>query len=59
MSKKIRDAQTSKVKIQIVIGDEEVESKTLSLRFYGEQQVINIKANKLIDYLEKLRNEKK
>ena len=59
LSKKIRDAQTSKVKIQIVIGDEEVESKTLSLRFYGEQQVINIKANKLIDYLEKLRNEKK
>lgn len=59
ISKKIRDAQTSKVKIQIVIGDEEIETNNLPLRFYGEIDVIKIEEKNLIDYLSKLRDDKK
>ncbi len=59
MSKKIRDAQVAKAKIQIVIGDEEVKSKTLSLRFYGETKIKTIRENKLVEFLSKLRDEKK
>lgn len=56
INKKIREAQMSKVKIQIVIGDEEVNTKTLSLRFYGKSDIIKIHEDKLLDYLEELKN---
>ncbi|MBD5422938.1 MAG: threonine--tRNA ligase [Mycoplasma sp.] len=59
MSKKIREAQISKTKIQIVIGDEEISTNTLSLRFYGESEVIKVESKNLIDYLLKLTDEKK
>lgn len=59
ISKKIREAQISKAKIQIVIGEEEISTNTLSLRFYGESEVIKIDRDKLVEYLEKLRDEKK
>ena len=35
INKKIREAQIAKTKIQIVIGDEEVQTQMLALRFYG------------------------
>ncbi|XFA98874.1 threonine--tRNA ligase [Candidatus Izemoplasma sp. B36] len=40
---KIREAQTKKIPYQLVIGDKEVESKTVNFRRYGEQkqEVIN------------------
>ena len=40
---KIREAQTKKIPYQLVIGDKEVETKTVNYRKYGEQkqQVIN------------------
>ncbi len=59
ISKKIREAQIKKTKIQIVIGDEEIASQEISLRFYGQKDIIKIKKIELIDYLIKLRNEKK
>ncbi len=59
MNKKIREAQISKAKIQIVIGDEEIKSKKLSLRFYGETEVIKVESKDLIKYLQILRDEKK
>lgn len=59
INKKIREAQISKVKIQIVIGDEEISSKILSLRFYGENDIVKIEEKNLISYLLKLKNEKK
>ena len=59
ISKKIREAQIKKTKIQIVIGDDEIATNELSLRFYGQKDIINIKKIELIDYLIKLRNEKK
>lgn len=59
ISKKIREAQIKKTKIQIVIGDDEIATNELSLRFYGQKDIIKIKKIELIDYLIKLRNEKK
>ena len=38
LGKKIREAQTSKTKFQIVIGDEEVKTGTINIRAYGEQK---------------------
>ena len=39
LSKKIRDAQISKIPYQIIIGDKEVESNTISVRKFGEEEV--------------------
>ncbi len=36
MGRKIRDAQTEKVKLQLVIGDKEIEEKTVNIREYGQ-----------------------
>lgn len=41
MSKKIRNAQISKVPFQIIIGDDEVKNQKISYRKYGEQNTIN------------------
>lgn len=38
VGKKIRDAQTSKTKWQIVIGDEEIENDTINVRAYGSEK---------------------
>lgn len=59
ISKKIRESQINKTKIQIVIGDDEIATNELSLRFYGQKDIIKIKKIELIEYLIKLRNEKK
>jgi threonyl-tRNA synthetase len=42
LGKKIRDAQTRKIPYQIVIGDNELSSKTISYREYGKQESISI-----------------
>ncbi|MGL5732997.1 MAG: threonine--tRNA ligase [Metamycoplasmataceae bacterium] len=54
MSKKIREAQIMKTKIQIVIGNEEVESKKLSLRFYGSERIELVDRKEIVHYLRKL-----
>lgn len=58
LNKKIREAQISKTKIQIVIGDEEIKTKTFSLRFYGDDKVMKIKNKDILNYLNGLRDEK-
>ncbi|MGL5643854.1 MAG: His/Gly/Thr/Pro-type tRNA ligase C-terminal domain-containing protein, partial [Metamycoplasmataceae bacterium] len=58
MSKKIREAQIMKTKIQIVIGDEEVKSNKLSLRFYGSEKIKLVDRKKIVNYLRKLSLEK-
>ena len=44
LGKKIREAQTSKTKFQIVIGDQEVSNKTINVRAYGskDQEIMTI-----------------
>lgn len=37
LGKKIREAQTSKTKFQIVIGDDEVQNSTINVRAYGSE----------------------
>lgn len=59
VSKKIREAQIAKTKIQIVIGDKEIEDNKLSLRFYGSEKIKIIHKDKVINYLRKLTIEKK
>lgn len=56
INKKIRESQINKVKIQIVIGDEEIRTKILALRFYGKSEIIKVHENELITYLEELKN---
>lgn len=59
INKKIREAQIAKTKIQIVIGDEEVQTQMLALRFYGSEAITKVHQDQLIAYLEKLTYESK
>jgi threonyl-tRNA synthetase len=48
LSKKIRDAQMMKIPYQLVIGDNEVNNKTVSYRKYGEQDSKEIPLNDFV-----------
>ena len=48
LGKKIRDAQTTKTKYQIVIGDEELDKDLINVRKYGEEKQIQMKLNEFI-----------
>lgn len=57
VGKKIRQAQISKIPYQLVIGDEEVESRTLSYREYGSNEVIKVSLEKFIGLVnERIKN---
>ena len=59
MGRKIRDSQTSKVPYQIIIGDKEMETNTLSIRKYGEQKSIDVNTEEFMnEILEDVRNRK-
>lgn len=57
LGKKMRDAQMSKAKLQIVIGDDEISNKTYNVRKYGEQNTIDLSYDELVSLLEKLKSE--
>ena len=42
LSKKIREAQIKKIPYQVIIGDEEVNSKNISYREYGKEESIKL-----------------
>lgn len=52
LPKKIRNAQTSKIPYQIVIGDNEVEQKLISFRKYGETESKTMDLSQFIDSLD-------
>lgn len=53
MGYKIREAQTKKIPYQIVIGDNEIANKELSVRKYGEKKTENIARDEfLLKFLE-------
>ncbi|EFF41725.1 threonine--tRNA ligase [Mycoplasmopsis alligatoris] len=56
LSKKMREAQISKSKYQLILGDKEQESKTISYRKYGEDSTTTTSLEK---FLEMLNNDKK
>jgi len=49
MGYKIREAQTQKIPYQIVIGDNEMEDETLSVRKYGEDKAETIDRNEFLE----------
>lgn len=57
LAKKMREAQMSKAKLQIVIGDNEISNNTYNIRKYGEQSTIDIDFDNLISLLKKLETE--
>lgn len=59
INKKIRDAQIAKSKIQIIIGDKELGTNNLSLRFYGSEKTKKISRKNLFKFLKDLINERK
>ena len=42
LSKKIREAQIKKIPYQVIIGDEEMNSKNISYREYGKEESIKL-----------------
>lgn len=49
LGKKIREAQTSKTKYQIVIGDKEIEDKTINVRAYGQQDQVSMTMKEFLE----------
>ncbi|WP_416373692.1 His/Gly/Thr/Pro-type tRNA ligase C-terminal domain-containing protein [Mycoplasmopsis felis] len=56
LSKKVRDAQTSKSKIQVILGEKERITNTISYRLYGKQETTNISLEEFLLKLIKMRN---
>lgn len=54
LNKKIREAQISKSKFNIIIGDNEIKNKTISFRKYGEEKTTTLKINDFIKMLNNL-----
>ncbi|AGM25211.1 threonine--tRNA ligase [Spiroplasma chrysopicola] len=54
LSYKIRDAQTSKIPYQLVIGDKEVEENVITYRQYGNQEQITLPFDQFIIQLNDL-----
>ncbi|WP_027120454.1 threonine--tRNA ligase [Mycoplasmopsis lipofaciens] len=55
LNKKIRDAQVSKSKFQLIIGEKEMKENTISYREYGKNDTHTISLDEFIDMLNKLR----
>lgn len=49
LGNKIRIHQTSKVKTQIIIGDDEVKNRTVTYRFYGEEESNNLSFDEILN----------
>lgn len=51
MGYKIREAQTQKIPYALVIGDQELEQASISVRHYGEDKAVNMDTNMFVDAL--------
>nr|WP_318033208.1 His/Gly/Thr/Pro-type tRNA ligase C-terminal domain-containing protein [Mycoplasmopsis cynos] len=58
LSKKIREAQMSKSKIQVILGEKERLSKTVSYREYGKEETISLDIESFICFISKLKASK-
>nr|WP_318029001.1 His/Gly/Thr/Pro-type tRNA ligase C-terminal domain-containing protein [Mycoplasmopsis bovis] len=56
LNKKIRNAQVSKSKFQLILGSNEMRSDTVSYREYGKEETTTVSINDFIKLLKKLRN---
>lgn len=55
LNKKIRNAQVSKSKYQLILGSNEIKNKTISYREYGKEETHTLKLDKFIKMLSDLR----
>ncbi|VEU70526.1 threonine--tRNA ligase [Mycoplasmopsis glycophila] len=55
LNKKIREAQMSKSKIQVILGQNEKDKREVSFRKYGEQETQTLPLDEFVLYLHKLR----
>lgn len=55
LNKKIRDAQVSKSKFQVILGSNEIENNTISYREYGKDETTTLSIDEFINKLEVLR----
>jgi threonyl-tRNA synthetase len=53
LSKKIRNAQIQKIPYQLIIGDEELEKRTVTYREYGQQDSHSTTMNQFLEMLSK------
>ncbi len=51
MNKKIRESQMSKIPYQIIIGDKELNDKTISVREYGSEETNTYKVDEFLNIL--------
>ncbi len=58
MGLKTRETQKAKIPYMIVIGDQEIEKQTLSLRAYGEQKTSDYSIEETIEIFQKLNQQK-
>jgi len=54
LSKKIREAQIKKIPYQVVIGEKEIKSKSVTYRQYGKSNETNVSLN---DFIKLLKNQ--
>ncbi|MGY6171921.1 threonine--tRNA ligase [Candidatus Mycoplasma pogonae] len=59
MQKKIREAQISKTKFQLIIGDQEQANNTVTFRLYGSNQNTTLPLTEFITMLTALKHDKK
>ena len=50
---RMRDSITNKIPYQIVVGDKEVENKTLTYRIYGTQEQVTVSVDEFLDIINK------
>ena len=55
---RMRDSITNKIPYQIVVGDKELENKTLTYRVYGTQEQVTVSVDEFLDIINKDIDEK-
>ena len=51
MGYKIRQSQTQKIPYQLVVGDQEVENESVTVRKYGEKKTETIPFSKFLEHI--------
>ena len=59
LSYKMRESQTKKIPVTLILGDKELEAKTISYRVFGSQETINLNTHEFIDKINSAIKEKK
>jgi len=59
LSYKMRESQTKKIPLTLILGDKEVESNTISYRLFGSQETFNVDKDEFINNVEQAIKSKK